>query len=109
MPELSEKDYQIFTDIKDYLNITWEDEITNKNLAGMMKRGMRRLQNVAGVSFIDFTEEGLARELLFDYCRYANSHALEMFEINFVGELQSLHFEYQAKAIDKTEGVTTCL
>lgn len=104
MKELSKEDSQLLIDVKDYLNITWEDERTDKNLAGMIQRGKRRLQNIAGVSFIDFTEEGLARELLFDYCRYANSHALEMFENNFIGELQSLHFEYQAKAIEQIEG-----
>ncbi|WP_308780043.1 hypothetical protein [uncultured Clostridium sp.] len=96
MPELSENDRKLHIDIKDYLNITWEDERTDKKLAGMIQRGKRRLQNIAGVSSIDFIEEGLARELLFDYCRYANSHALEMFETNFIGELQSLHLEYQA-------------
>ena len=96
MKELSKEDSQLLIDVKDYLNITWEDERTDKNLAGMIQRGKRRLQNI--------TEEGLARELLFDYCRYANSHALEMFESNFIGELQSLHFEYQAKAIEQTEG-----
>ena len=105
MPELSEKDSQLLIDIKDYLNITWEDERNDKNLIGIMKRGMKRLQNIAGVSFIDFNEEGSAKELLLDYCRYANSHALEMFESNFIGELQSLHFEYQAK--EQIEGVIT--
>lgn len=105
MPELSEKDSKLLIDIKDYLNITWEDERTNKNLVGIMKRGMKRLQNIAGVSSIDFTEEGSAKELLLDYCRYANSHALEMFEANFIGELQSLHFEYQAIATEQIEGV----
>lgn len=104
MQGLSKEDSQLLIDVKDYLNITWEDERTDKNLAGMIQRGKRRLQNIAGVSSIDFTEEGLARELLFDYCRYANSHALEMFESNFIGELQSLHFEYQAKFIEQTEG-----
>ena len=105
MPELSENDRKLHIDIKDYLNITWEDERTDKKLAGMIQRGKRRLQNIAGVSSNDFREEGLARELLFDYCRYANSHALEMFETNFIGELQSLHFEYQARATEQIEGV----
>ncbi|WP_460292425.1 hypothetical protein [Clostridium tertium] len=107
MPELSEKDARLLIDVKDYLNITWEDEKTNKNLIGIMKRGMTRLKNIAGVSTLDFTEEGSAKELLLDYCRYANSHALEMFEINFIGELQSLHFEYQAKTSSQIEGATS--
>ena len=65
-------------DVKDYLHITWQDEKTDQNLTGMINRGMARLQKIAGVP-LDFSEESLARGLLLDYCRYANSHALEMF------------------------------
>ncbi|MDU2680058.1 hypothetical protein [Clostridium sp.] len=106
MPELSEKEKELLKDIKDCLNITWEDERTDKNLAGMMKRGMKRLQNIAGVSELDFTEEDIEKELLIDYCRYANSNALEVFEINFIGKLQDLHFKYQAKSSTENVGVT---
>ncbi|WP_242981173.1 hypothetical protein [Ruminiclostridium sufflavum] len=81
-------------DVKNYLHITWQDEATDKNITGIIKRGMTRLQTIAGVS-IDFTQEDLARSLLFDYCRYANSHALEMFEKNFSAELLSLHINSQ--------------
>lgn len=104
MPELSDKEKKLLEDIKDYLNITWEEERTNKNLAGMMKRGMKRLQKIAGVSSLDFTEEDIERELLFDYCRYANSNALEVFEVNFIGSLQDLHFKYQARSLGQNEG-----
>lgn len=83
--------------IKSYLHITWQDPDTEKNLTGMINRGMARLQNIAGVS-LDFSVEELPRALLFDYCRYANSHALEMFEKNFAAELMSLHIEGQIKA-----------
>lgn len=84
----------ILSDVRNYLHITWEDEKTDLNLIGMIKRGMARLQKIAGVS-LDFTVEDSARSLLFDYCRYANSHALEEFEKNFASELLSLHIEGQ--------------
>lgn len=94
---------ELLKDIKDYLNITWEDERTNKNITGMIKRGMTYLQKVAGVSFLDFTEEDSPRALLFDYVRYANSQALEMFETNFQSELLSLNLEYQTKEVTQSE------
>lgn len=70
----------LLADIKSYLHITWQDDNTDKNLTGFIKRGMARLQEIAGVSSLDFTVEDLPRALLFDYCRYANSQAIEMFE-----------------------------
>lgn len=97
---MSEEEFNVLLqDIKDYLHISWQDEKTDKNLTGMIKRGMARLKDVAGVSLLDFKEEDLPRSLLFDYCRYANSQALEMFENNFQGELLSLHLMCQAQII----------
>lgn len=69
----------LLNDVKDYLNITWQDEKTDSKITGFIKRGMARLQKIAGVS-LNFTEEDMPRSLLFDYCRYANSQALEVFE-----------------------------
>lgn len=89
----------LLQDIKDYLHITWQDDKTDKNLTGMINRGMKRLQTIAGAS-LDFKAEDLPRELLFDYCRYANSQALEMFEKNFQSELMSLHIESQVAAME---------
>ncbi|WP_040328586.1 phage head-tail connector protein [Clostridium ihumii] len=92
---------ELLQDIKDYLNISWQDEKIDKNIAGMIKRGMAYLKDVAGVKELDFEEENNSRALLFDYVRYANSQALEMFSINFQSELLSLHLEYQAKALQE--------
>lgn len=90
---------ELLNDIKVYLHINWQDENTDKNLTGMIKRGMARLQDIAGVP-LDFTVEDLPRSLLFDYCRYANSHAIEMFEKNFQSELTSLHIGSQVAATE---------
>lgn len=95
--------YELLEDVKDYLHISWEDETTDKNIIGMIKRGMAYLQKVAGVSSLDFTKEDTPKALLLDYVRYANSQALELFETNFRGELLSLHLEYQAKGVDLGE------
>ncbi|MFW2500162.1 hypothetical protein [Clostridium diolis] len=97
---MSEEELNILLqDVKDYLHISWDDEKTDKSLTGIIKRGMTRLINIAGVATLDFKEEDLPRTLLFDYCRYANSQALEMFERNFQGELLSLHLTCQAQVM----------
>jgi hypothetical protein len=89
----------LLSDIRKYLHITWVDEDTDSNLMGMISRGMARLQTIAGVP-LDFTIEDDARALLFDYVRYANSQALEMWEKNFASELMSLHINSQVNAIE---------
>lgn len=85
--------------IKDYLSITWQDDKTDARVKGYIDRGMKRLQNIAGAS-LDFTVEDLPRSLLYDYCRYANSQALEVFEKNFQAELTDLYLRTQAAIID---------
>jgi len=87
----------LLVDVRDYLHITWVDEKTDKNLKGMIKRGVARLQKIAGVS-LKFDEEDSPKTLLLDYVRYANSQALEMFEKNFASELMSLHIDSQVNA-----------
>lgn len=75
-------------DLKEYLNITYEDPVTDRTLEGALERGKSILDDYAGAA-LDY-EEGLPRQLLFDYCRYARSHAAEMFETNFRHDLISL-------------------
>lgn len=93
---------QLLQDIKDYLKITWNDEATNRNLLGMTKRGMAYLTDIAGAP-LDFIQEDLSRQLLFDYVRYANSQALEVFSNNFLSELTDLHYSTQASLIKLEE------
>ena len=94
---MSEDDLNVLLqDAKDYLHISWDDEKTDKNLTGMIKRGMAHLNKIAGVSNLDCVAEDSPKSLLLDYVRYANSQALEVFEMNFQSELLSLHLEYQS-------------
>ena len=88
---------QLLADIKIYLHISWVDVNTDIKLIGMINRGMARLRTIAGAS-LDFSAEDIPRALLFDYVRYANSQALEMWEKNFASELRSLHDGTQVNA-----------
>lgn len=84
----------LLNDVESYLNITWKDDETDKKITGYINRGVARLQKIAGVP-LDFEAEELPRTLLFDYCRYANSQALEVFEKNFGAELLELNLDNQ--------------
>ena len=76
----------LLEDVKNYLDITWEDPESDIKLSGIIKRGMRYIDNVAGRE-MDYTVEDKPRELLFDYCRYVRSNALDMFQANYLHEL----------------------
>lgn len=84
---------ELLEQAKDYLGITWQDEATDRRISGFLERGKARLNRIAG-TVLDFDAEDLPKALLLDYCRYANAQALEVFEINFTGELLDLHEQY---------------
>lgn len=73
--------------VKAYLKITWDDEDTA--ITDLITRGKKKLEELAGAE-LDFDTEGLARSLLFDYCRYAYNNASEYFEENFQKEILRL-------------------
>ncbi|NTV91188.1 MAG: hypothetical protein HGA22_12645 [Clostridiales bacterium] len=75
--------------VRNYLDITWVDAAGDVKLSGIIARGIVYIDGIAGVS-MDYTEEGKARELLFDYCRYVRSNALEDFQKNYLPELLTL-------------------
>lgn len=87
---------ELLEDVKNYLNKDWElDDTSKRALSGMIKRGMSYLDNVAGTT-LNYENEDIEKSLLLDYCRYADSKALEMFATNFQPDLLELNLKYQA-------------
>lgn len=89
----------LLIDIKNYLDITWEDETTDKKITGIIKRGMKYIDGVAGGT-MDYTIEDKPKELLLDYCRYVRSNALEQFQNNYLHELLSLQMREEVAAYE---------
>ncbi len=83
--------------VRNYLDITWVDADGDTKLTGIIERGMAYIDSVAG-SAMDYTTESKAKELLFDYCRYARSNALNDFMGNYIHELLSLQIGEEVKA-----------
>ncbi len=94
---------ELLGDARNYLDITWWDDETDRKLMGILERGMSYLDRAAGEEQ-DYTAEGHPRSLLFDYCRYARNNALELFEQNFRAELISLRMGAQADGYAREQG-----
>lgn len=73
---------ELLADVKNYLNITWDDEATDHKIAGLIASGAAYLEDKLGGA-ANFEEDGMARTLLFDYVRYGRDSALDVFETNY--------------------------
>jgi len=83
--------------VRNYLDITWTDADGDLKLIGIISRGIKYINSVAGTE-LDYTIEDKPRELLFDYCRYVRSNALDEFQTNYLPELLTLQISEEVKA-----------
>jgi hypothetical protein len=82
--------------VRDYLDIPAEDNTGDAKLAGIIARGTKHLDDVAGET-LDYSAEDAPRQLLFDFCRYVRASASEDFDKNFQSDLIALQMKYEAK------------
>ena len=83
--------------VRNSLDITWADPAGDEKLTGIIARGIKYIDGVAGAE-MDYTVEDKPRELLFDYCRYVRSNALNEFQTNYLPELLTLQISQEVKA-----------
>lgn len=91
-------DETMLDEIKNYLDITWQDIYTDDKLTGIIKRAISTLQSYAGAE-IDLEIETDEKQLLFDCIRYIYNNAFEHFKVNFADELLMLRAKYQTASI----------
>lgn len=92
----------MFEEVKNYLNITWNDTDTDIKIKGIIERAKSKLNEFAGES-IDFDSVPHIKQLLFDCCRYIYYNAYEDFKINFRDDLIMLRAEYATKKVFEDE------
>lgn len=83
---------QLLEDVENYLDITWEDEATDKKIRGLIASGIVYLNGKLGTP-ADYSEDGMPRTLLFEYVRYARDYALDVFENNYLSYLLDMQNE----------------
>ena len=76
----------LLDDIKVYLQITWDDNVTDQRVTGFIEDGMAYLDDKLGKAG-DYTSPGYPRTLLKEYCRYARDAALDVFENNYQSQI----------------------
>lgn len=82
----------LLSDVKNYLNITWDDEATDAKVSGLIASGMVYLNLKYGEE-ADYTADGMPRTLLMEHVRYARDSALDVFETNYQSLLLGMQNE----------------
>lgn len=96
---------QLLADIKNYLNITWDDAVTDDKLRNMIASGMSYLDGKGGGT-LDYESDGTPRTLLFEYVRYMRSNALDVFENNYTALILNMQAERLVTDGETVEGTT---
>lgn len=73
-------DDRLLQDVKDALDVTWSAQ--DRKIRIIIQDGIERLTDKHGGT-PDFKNPGLPRRLLFEFCRYVWSGALDAFEANY--------------------------
>ena len=90
-----DKDKKLLNDIKNYLDITWDDNLGDQKYMGMVQRGMAAIKGRIGEC--NFYEETQERALLFDYM-YARAGEIPQFWVNYREEILSLQIARKVDA-----------
>lgn len=83
---------QLLADVKNALNITWDDEATDDKIRGLIASASVYLDSKGGAA-LDYDADGFPRTLLMEYVRYARDSALDVFENNYLALLLAMQNE----------------
>ncbi len=89
----------LLADVKNWLDITWEDDATDTKVSGLIASGMVYLDGKLGEAG-DYTRDGLPRTLLLEYCRYGRDSALDVFENNYQSMILDMQNGRKVSAFD---------
>ena len=95
----------LFLDIKTYLDITWNDEATDRKVRNFITQGMFFINDKLGTEG-DYINEGHPRTLLFEYVRYARDEALDVFENNYRSMILAMQNNRKVKSYAEKNAVS---
>lgn len=82
----------LLADVKNYLNITWDDESTDEKVRGLIASATVYLDSKGGGT-LDYESDGLPRTLMMEYARYMRDEALDVFENNYTSMILAMQNE----------------
>lgn len=83
----------LVNELKSFLNFTWTDSARTAKITSYALSSIEYLQEVAGIT-INFNNDHLARDLLFNRVLYMDSQKLSDFNENYNGLLEELKIKY---------------
>lgn len=83
---------ELLADVKNHLNITWDDEATDSKVRGLIASATVYLDGKCG-TVQNYDADGMARTLMMEHARYARDEALDVFETNYRSMLLALQNE----------------
>lgn len=89
--------YGLLDDVKNRLNITWQDDDTDRKILDLIDDGIAYLNDKQGRPG-DYMRPGYPRSLLFEYVRYARDDALDVFENNYQHMILAMQNQGRVKA-----------
>ena len=72
----------LLEEVKNHLDITWDNEATDNKIRSLIASGMSYINKKYGGE-ADYVADGMPRTLLFEYVRYGRDSALDVFENNY--------------------------
>lgn len=93
---MADDEKKLLGEIKNYLDITWDDSLGDEKMLGMIKRGMAAISGKVGAC--DFCGETQEKALLFDYVMYARAGEIPQFWQNYRSEIVSLQIARKVEA-----------
>lgn len=90
----------VLVDVKNHLDITWNDANEDKKIQGFISSGMAYLDGKLGAKG-DYRIAGSPRTLLFEYVRYARDGAMDLFESNYRHLILAMQTERQVQDYGK--------
>lgn len=91
----------LLADIKNYLDITWDDAGEDKKLKGMIERGISYINDKGGAEF-DYAKEDKPRMLLLNYVMYERSGMLSDFFGAYLDEIIALRLKERVESNAET-------
>lgn len=96
----------LLAEVKNYLDITWNDTDADAKLTGQIRRGIAYISSKTGATASDFdgdNADSRLKELLFNYVLYDRSGAANEFKQNYKSDLVGLRIRWEVRNAAHTE------
>lgn len=93
---------KLLEDLKDCLNITWDEDETNRKLKTIINDSIKTMNYKLGAE-IDYSSSGQEHNLFINYCMYVYNNCSNEFDNNYLNELYQVRQKYEVMNYEKEQ------